>query len=173
MMIILYYTGLPVAANCSAKEDKHSCAKVCRQLIQAMSDNSENSALVQTVVQTATRALACQRFNESHKVPLPRTILDSEQRTLVKLDEEKGKWKFFMGPTGRRDVSEEPSNGGGIKATPPEHHLDENGEILEEFLTEPKWLGGFYRWCDEHWVYAGVSLDEPLCCYRHLPQAYG
>ena len=155
-------TGLPVAANCSVRDDKISCATICRQLIQAMSDSDDNSPLVQTVVLAATRTLACQRYNESHKVPLPRTILGPDHITIAKLDETKKAWKFIVGPAARRETEQEDDN--------VENNATDDESTAVGKLSDPKWLGGFYRWCDSHWVYAGVSLQEPLCCLRHMPK---
>lgn len=30
----------------------------------------------------------------------------------------------------------------------------------------------FCSWCDTHWIYAGVSAAEPLCCLNGLPVKY-
>lgn len=162
-----FIIGLPVSANCSASDDRISCATICRQLIQAMSGNQENTPLVQTVVLAATRTLACQRFNESHKVPAPRNFEGTNRQTLAQLDEQK-KWKFFIGPSphgARSDVATE-NNGNAASNSNSDSEDDTNNAAL----TEPKWLGGYYRWCDEHWIYAGVSLHEPLCCQGHVPK---
>lgn len=165
MLLFSQITGLPVAANCSASDDKISCATICRQLIQAMSGNQENTPLVQTVVLAATRTLACQRFNESHKVPAPRNFEGTSRQTLAQLDEQ-NKWKFFVGPSNlgaRSDLTGEKNGNSGT---------NEQEEDNNSALTEPKWLGGYYRWCDEHWIYAGVSLHEPLCCQGHVPKRW-
>lgn len=151
-----FSTGMPVPANCSARDDKLQCASICRQLIETMSQSNEDSPIVQTVVLAATRTLACQRFNESEKVPLPRTIDASAGGHHAKLDGMTNTWKFLSGPLPRADLTNE-----------------QQQEEEEEFagrLTQPKFLGGFYRWCDQHWIYAGVSLHEPLCCLQHLPK---
>ncbi|CAG7818600.1 unnamed protein product [Allacma fusca] len=153
-------SGHPVTANCSLKDDRISCATICRQLIQAMSESHENTPLVQTVVLAATRTLACQRFNESHKVPLPRTILGSDHHAIAKLDESRKAWKFIVGPLPRREIEGENEES---------NTADEETNSVGK-LSQPKWLGGFYRWCDSQWVYAGVSLQEPLCCLKHLPK---
>lgn len=119
-----------------------------------MSQSNEDSPLVQTVVLAATRTLACQRFNESDRVPLPRTIDSNHQ---ARLDGETNKWKFMVGPLARSDLGNEAED-------------DEQEDNTIGRLTQPKYLGGFYRWCDQHWIYAGVSLHEPLCCLQHLPK---
>jgi hypothetical protein len=153
---------MPVPANCSAKNDKLQCSAICRRLIETMSQSTEDSPLVQTVVLAATKTLACQRFNESERVPLPRNFDGSTH--LARLDGETNNWKFFMGPrpgAGRSDLGAESNDG-----------AQEESEPLLGRVTQPKYLGGFYRWCDEHWIYAGVSLHEPLCCLQHLPKKY-
>ncbi|OXA60835.1 hypothetical protein Fcan01_04638 [Folsomia candida] len=149
-------SGMPVPANCSARDDKLQCASICRQLIETMSQSNEDSPLVQTVVLAATRTLACQRFNESDRVPLPRTI-DASQSHVAKLDGSTNQWKFMVGPAARSDINNEAED-------------DEEEDNTIGRLTQPKYLGGFYRFCDEHWIYAGVSLHEPLCCLQHLPK---
>lgn len=121
-----------------------------------MSASNEDSPLVQTVVLAATRTLACQKYNESERVPLPRTI-DATHSHHAQLDGTTNKWKFMVGPLARSDLGGE------------DDARDEDNET-ENRLTKPKYLGGFYRWCDEHWIYAGVSLHEPLCCDRHSPR---
>lgn len=132
-----------------------------------MSGNQENTPLVQTVVLAATRTLACQRFNESHRIPAPRNFEGAGRhaQTLAQLDERK-QWKFFVGQSNlgaRSDLAAEKSgSNAGVNEM---EEADSNAE-----LSEPKWLGGYYRWCDEHWIYAGVSLHEPLCCQGHAPK---
>jgi hypothetical protein len=156
---------MPVPANCSARDDKLQCASICRQLIETMSQSNEDSPLVQTVVLAATRTLACQRFNESERVPLPRNIDASSSSSSshshhAKLDGSTNQWKFMVGPLPRSELNNEADD----------DDEEEDNSIAK--LTQPKYLGGFYRWCDEHWIYAGVSLHEPLCCLQHLPKKF-
>jgi len=152
---------MPVPANCSAKDDKLQCATICRRLIETMSQSTEDSPLVQTVVLAATKTLACQRFNESERVPLPRNFDGATHH--AKLDGNTNNWQFLMGSSSR---------------VAPRSDLTAENDMTEDEtsslarITQPKYLGGFYRWCDEHWIYAGISLHEPLCCLQHLPKKY-